>query len=194
MIQSRKHQLNFVLQNLEALKEAIRTILPENLSDKLIPVLDAGENIILDENETSLSKFEYGEPFDMEAADAYVTAITTGKKVEALNIIQGLIDKGESIPKIYEKIIVPSQYEVGRLWEMNKISVAQEHLATNISQFIMSHFFFNLLQTKQESEKEKKILGVCVGPELHENRLTNAYGFIRNEWMGYHICGCKYTD
>lgn len=43
--------------------------------------------------------------------------------------------------RLYLDVIEPAQHEVGRLWETNAISVADEHMATAVTQYVMAQCF-----------------------------------------------------
>ena len=71
--------------------------------------------------------------------DQYVAAQLTGDRRAALQLItqHGL---GRCIPvvNLYLNLIQAAQYRIGDLWQQNFITVAQEHLATAISQVAIS--------------------------------------------------------
>ena len=58
-----------------------------------------------------------------------------------------------------------SLYEVGRLWEINKISVATEHLATAISEGILNELFSQIVSNKRIN---RKVVVACVENEMHQ--------------------------
>ncbi|WP_254434125.1 B12-binding domain-containing protein [Halobacillus sp. Marseille-Q1614] len=60
-----------------------------------------------------------------------------GDEEGALEYIEGLFSKYPRL-YLYEDIITPAMYHVGELWEKNEISVADEHLATAICDFVLS--------------------------------------------------------
>lgn len=63
----------------------------------------------------------------------------------------------------YEKIIKPSMYRIGDLWEKNQITVADEHLATATLKYLLATVF-----THQEaSENHPKALLFCIEGEHH---------------------------
>lgn len=63
----------------------------------------------------------------------------------------------------YEKIIKPSMYRVGDLWEKNQITVADEHLATATLKYLLATLF-----THQEVlENQPKALLFCIEGEHH---------------------------
>lgn len=63
----------------------------------------------------------------------------------------------------YEKIIKPSMYRIGDLWEKNQITVADEHLATATLKYLLATIF-----THQEAlENHPKALLFCIEGEHH---------------------------
>lgn len=63
----------------------------------------------------------------------FVAAQLRGDRREALRVVidEGLAG-GATVPELHLRVVQPAQYEIGRLWQENKISVAEEHLATAI--------------------------------------------------------------
>jgi methylmalonyl-CoA mutase cobalamin-binding domain/chain len=68
----------------------------------------------------------------------YEAALATGDARGALAVIDGLIDAGVEFDDLCEEIIRPALYEIGRLWETGRIGVADEHLATSISETVLA--------------------------------------------------------
>jgi methanogenic corrinoid protein MtbC1 len=58
--------------------------------------------------------------------------LTNGERDEALKIYE-TYTKGATTVDFFEKILKPVMYEVGDLWAANKLSVASEHIASNIA-------------------------------------------------------------
>jgi methanogenic corrinoid protein MtbC1 len=48
---------------------------------------------------------------------------------------------GLSLPELYMDVFQPAMYEVGRRWEANRLTVAQEHIATAITQYVMAQVY-----------------------------------------------------
>lgn len=91
--------------------------------------------------------------------------ILAGHKEECQVTTRKLLDSGAPIFEIYEGLYKESLYEVGRLWESNKISVASEHLATALVEGIMNNLYASLIPKK--TTKKKVVLG-CVENEHHQ--------------------------
>ncbi|MFQ3544799.1 cobalamin-dependent protein [Halobacillus rhizosphaerae] len=60
-----------------------------------------------------------------------------GEEDKALHFTEELLNE-YSLMSFYEAIITPAMYYIGELWETNQISVADEHLATAICDFVIS--------------------------------------------------------
>ncbi|MBP2629280.1 MAG: cobalamin B12-binding domain protein [Firmicutes bacterium] len=71
----------------------------------------------------------------------------------------------DDLAYFYVEIIEPSLYEVGRLWEMGHISVAQEHLATAMVNRLLLTIF---LHTGLGEATKPKVVIAAAPNELHE--------------------------
>ena len=63
------------------------------------------------------------------------------------------------------RVIRASQKEIGRLWQRNEISIAQEHMATAISQLALSELFRHEPPPRPNG---RKVIVACVDGELHD--------------------------
>jgi len=95
----------------------------------------------------------------------YLQEILAGKRKTALELIMDAFRSGYSIPGIYMDVLQEALYEIGSLWENNRITVADEHLGTAITQFVMSNLYQHL-----EISAEQKGRSVITGVqgELHQ--------------------------
>lgn len=67
--------------------------------------------------------------------------------------------------EVFENILTPSMRYVGELWENNEITVADEHVATGVCDFLMSRLY---PQAELVSAFErKKAMFLCVKGEMH---------------------------
>jgi methanogenic corrinoid protein MtbC1 len=71
----------------------------------------------------------------------YLQAILHGQRDAALGIVLASYRAGRPLLDLYLKILQPAQYEVGRLWEHNTITVAEEHMATAVTQSVMAQLY-----------------------------------------------------
>src|SRR6185436_19950894 len=68
-----------------------------------------------------------------ELGRAYARALLAGDEVGAELAVRDAIDAELTTAQIDDEIIAPALWLVGRLWARGEISIADEHLATNIS-------------------------------------------------------------
>jgi MerR family transcriptional regulator, light-induced transcriptional regulator len=68
-----------------------------------------------------------------ELGRTYAAAVLAGDEVAAELVIREALEAGLSVAEIDEEIIAPALWLVGELWERGEISVADEHVATEIS-------------------------------------------------------------
>lgn len=76
---------------------------------------------------------------------AFLAAILGGQRQAALNIVEEALRAGDSHVEIYVDVFAESLHRVGKLWELNKISVAQEHIATSITQYAIATIYPRLV-------------------------------------------------
>lgn len=98
--------------------------------------------------------------------ERYLAAQLRGDRREAMKVLleEGL-DGGASAMELQEQVIQAAQREIGRLWQENVITIAQEHMATAISNLALSQLFE---RAKAEPRNGKGVLVACVEGELHE--------------------------
>jgi len=95
----------------------------------------------------------------------YLQEILAGKRKTSLEIIMDAYRSGYPIPGIYIDIFQESLYEIGRLWESNQITVADEHMGTAITQYVMSNLYQHL---EIADEQRGKLVMTGVQGEMHQ--------------------------
>jgi len=74
----------------------------------------------------------------------FVQAILAGERKAALTVASEALRDGVQVEDLYADVFQDALYEVGRRWESNHITVAQEHMATAVTQYVMAHVFGSL--------------------------------------------------
>jgi methanogenic corrinoid protein MtbC1 len=95
----------------------------------------------------------------------YLDLLLGGARREASQLILGEVANGTPIPRIYLEVFQVSQYEIGRLWEHNRITVAHEHFCTAATQMIMSQLYPHILASER---CDRTLVATCVSDDLHE--------------------------
>lgn len=95
----------------------------------------------------------------------YLNALLNGERNKANQIIVECVNSNIPIKDIYLHIFQKSQYEIGRLWQLNKISVAHEHYATAATQLIMSQLYPYIFSSEKNG---LNFLATCIEDDFHE--------------------------
>lgn len=144
--------------------EVLQEALPVELAQAAASYLEAGANALQDAIAAPRSYIEEGAPLSELAID-YIAAVLRGDRRAASQMILDAVEAGASIKSIYLDVFQRTQHEIGRLWQTNRISVAQEHLATATTQMIMSQLYPRIFGAERNG---RVMVATCVGDELHE--------------------------
>lgn len=98
-------------------------------------------------------------------AARYLEAQLASDQRACICLIEEAIERGVQVQDLHLKVIQPCQREIGRLWEQRRISVAQEHLATAVSQLVIAHLYRHLPRVAANG---KLVLIACVEGEHHD--------------------------
>jgi methanogenic corrinoid protein MtbC1 len=121
----------------------------------------------------------------VQLAGDYLQALLEGERDRASQLILQAVDIGIPIKDIYLHVFQSCQHEIGRLWQTNQISVAQEHFCSAATQLIMSQLYPHILS----AEKGRgSMVATCVGGELHEIGVRMVADFFEMEgWDTYYL-------
>ena len=187
--------LNFSPVVLPTTLEAIRDVLVETLPPELEEIsrsyLMMGMNEATESHVAAVSFLEEGQPLS-ELAHQYLAQLLQGQRHAAIELIVGAVRAGADVRSIYLDVFQPVQREVGRLWQINQISVAQEHYCTAVTQFAMSQLYPYIFSSER---KDRRMVATSVGGELHEIGIRMVTDFFElNGWDTYYLGANTPTD
>lgn len=117
--------------------------------------------------------------------DNYLEHLLSGNRNECSSIAKQYISENPSIKDLYENVFRGALYQVGILWETNKISVAKEHLATAITEGILNELYGNIEVLEKQN---KKVVLTCVENELHQVGIKMVADIFEiNGWDSYFL-------
>jgi MerR family transcriptional regulator, light-induced transcriptional regulator len=151
-------------ENLEACGHSLVEVLPPDQAAVAEQYILDGLSCLPSLATTTPSYISADRPL-ADLARQYLDALLSADRREASQIVMDAIHQGTPVRDIYLHVFQPSQYEIGRLWQSNQISVAQEHLCTAATQLIMSQLYPLIFGTER---KNRRIVATCVGGDLHE--------------------------
>ena len=118
-------------------------------------------------------------------ASEYLSALLRGSRRDAQQIVFAALDGGASLRDIYRQVFEPVQREIGRLWQLNQVSVAQEHFCTAATQHIMTQLYGRMFAGEQAN---RRAVAMCVGGELHEVGLRIVTDLLELEgWQTWYL-------
>lgn len=118
-------------------------------------------------------------------AHSYLNVLVNGDRHQALRIIMDAVDSGVPVKDIYIHVFQTSQYEIGRLWQLNKLSVPQERYCTAATQLIMSQLYPYIFSGEK---KDHTVVAMSISNELHEIGIRMVADFFEMEgWDSYYL-------
>lgn len=118
----------------------------------------------------------------------YLRALIGGSGRAADLVVEAALDAAIAPQRIYLEIFQPTAYTIGRLWQANQVSVAQEHLATAIIERQMGelHPYF-----KGRPGPRRTIVLGCVPDEWHSIGARMVADFFEAEGWQVHYLGAN---
>ena len=96
----------------------------------------------------------------------YLDAVRLGDRRHALAVVEDARAAGLGLSALYLEVFQPALREIGRLWQENEITVAEEHLATAITQVAMSRLYTDFCMASNRNGRT--LLAACAEKERHE--------------------------
>ncbi|MGC9400222.1 MAG: cobalamin B12-binding domain-containing protein [Anaerolineae bacterium] len=176
---------------LTSLQEALQAALPPALWEVVMPYLEAGWAQLSETPLTPPSFLPPDAPLN-DLAQAYLDALLAGERHAAARLVLDAVDAGTTIKEIYLHVFQPVQREIGRLWQLNQVTVAQEHYCTAATQLVMSQLYPRLFDIPK---KGRRLVATCVGGELHEIGVRMVADFFEMEgWDTYYLGASTPTE
>lgn len=123
----------------------------------------------------------------------YMTALQEGNNQQALYVVRSALAQGIDVRDLYLDVLQPALYEVGRLWENESLTIAQEHLATAMTQRVMAQLHAQAFGRPAPgrmivSALGRTLIAACVSGEQHELGLRMVADFFEIEgWDVYYL-------
>ncbi len=184
MLASRNVPAKDLAINLNCLKEALAQRLPiENFV--VAAKFMNGALSQLEESFEPIESFLKSDHTLKATAEKYLKFLLNGKRNQASQLILQEHEKGTSVKDLYLEVFQPVQHEVGRLWQLNKISVAQEHYCTAATQMIMSQLYVYIFNSKRNG---LRLVATCISGDLHEVGIRMVADFFEMEgWDTFYL-------
>lgn len=121
-------QLGDLRPAIECLAAALQENLPEEASTAVKRYLQAAAASI-DQPDQEPGRLVPDSP-DNRLAATYLVALLEGDRQRATRLLLEAAEQGRSLVDIYLQVLTPALEEVGRMWTLGEITVAEEHFVT----------------------------------------------------------------
>lgn len=146
--------------------------------------IDLGLHQLAGSSKAIPSSFDEAQPLS-SLGHRYLAPVRNGERAAGSHLILDAVAEGTSVKDIYLDVFEPSQRELGRLWQMNQMSIAQEHYCTAVTQLIMSQLYSHIFNTPKNG---RRLVATCVGTELREIGLGMVADFFEMDgWDTYFL-------
>ena len=136
---------------------------------------------------TSTNSIDPGQRLSPLARE-YLHALLGGYRQAAGRLVFDAAERGEPIRQLYLQVFQPALREIGRLWQMKKISVAQEHFCSASTQIVMSQ----LVPREFAAERcGRGVVVACVGGDLHDVGARMVGDFFEMAGWDTYFCGAN---
>jgi len=153
-----------IILNLELLRDELKNHLSNEMFRITSDFINEGVTFYKKKSPILPSFITNNNPQNILAKN-YLSYLIDGDKKSAHDIIMEAVENNISIKDLYLNVFQVTQKETGRLWQLHKISVAQEHFITAATQLIMAQLYQYLFNAEN---KNHKVIVSCVEGELHE--------------------------
>lgn len=75
---------------------------------------------------------------DVRLSRLYLEALRAADASGAYRVASGALRQGMTTPELYQRVIAPAMHRIGELWERGALTVADEHLATALTNRILA--------------------------------------------------------
>jgi methanogenic corrinoid protein MtbC1 len=118
-------------------------------------------------------------------ARGYLRDLVQGERRDATLRVRASLAAGLTLESLYLDVFAPTQRELGRLWQLNEINVAQEHFGSAATQFIMSQVSASIFEG---SRGGRRVVAACVAGDQHEIGLRMVADFFEMAgWRSFYL-------
>lgn len=144
------------------LREVIESNLPKAIATPIMQLLNDAEGM-------EISTATRAQPVTLEQPHGelvlrYLEALLEGKRHRAEAIILDAAKNGTPVDDLYLQVLQPAMTEIGRMWHLNEVTVADEHFATTTTEAVMAR-----LRAFGAAPKslDRRVVATSISGELH---------------------------
>ncbi|MEO6747890.1 MAG: cobalamin-dependent protein [Caldimonas sp.] len=172
---------------LVCMAEVVRAEMPSWVADPAVAMIEGALSLLPAMPSTTISLLDSEDRLAPLACE-YVHQMLGGYRNAAGRLAFEAVERGESVRHLYLQVFQPALREIGRLWQINKINVAQEHFCSAATQVVMAQ----LLSRADTAERcGRCVVVACVSGDLHELGARMIGDFFDMAGWDTYFCGAN---
>lgn len=154
-----------LVRSLGALRESVLDALPEADHAVVEPFFEQGVSALNAPPSEPPTQVSTATPQGRRTAE-YLVAILDGDRRRACELVLSPIREGELSPQeVHAQVLCPALREMGRMWHLGEVNVAEEHFATATTLMAMSQI---LTLWERRPSNGRTLLAASVAGNQHE--------------------------
>lgn len=174
-------------QHLACLGEAVRRHMPQPVAQAALALIDSARAALPGMPPSAASFLETAHRL-APLAQQYLRHLLGGYRGAASRVAIDAARHGESVRDLYLHVFQPALREVGRLWQEQKVSVAQEHFCTAATQIVMAQL---LPQGHGAERSGESVVVACVSGDQHDMGARMLADFFDMAGWDAYFCGAN---
>jgi methanogenic corrinoid protein MtbC1 len=122
---------------LMSLKTALEREVPSDLHALIVPALTLALEALDDALPPEVTALDATRPLDRIAL-RYLAACLEGNTHEAIALVLAELERGLAPAAVYARVLLPAEKEIGQLWHVGDVSIAEERLVSETTRELMA--------------------------------------------------------
>jgi MerR family transcriptional regulator, light-induced transcriptional regulator len=173
--------------HLGCMADVVREQMPPTVAASAVAMIDGVRAALPAMPSTTASFLDPGQRLS-PLVQAYMHSMLGGYRQAAGQLVFDAADRGEPVQQLYLQVLQAALREVGRLWQLKKISVAQEHFCSAATQIVMSQL---LLRVPAAKRCGRGVVVACVSGDLQDLGARMVADFFEMAGWDTYFCGAN---
>jgi methanogenic corrinoid protein MtbC1 len=155
---------DYLPANLSCMRDELRESLPSALGTMAASYVDQAARHLAAAPRSLPSLLADGAPH-VDLARRFLLATLEGRRDDAVALMIEALARGVSPRELLEHVVLRAQAEIGRMWQMDEIHVAEEHLTSRVVERVLATL---AERAPRAARNGRRVLVTTVGGDLHD--------------------------
>jgi len=101
-------------------------------------------------------------------SQSFLLAVLEGSRSRAAALILEALDAGVSVVELHTHVVTKVQREIGRMWQVGEVNVAEEHFGSRIVEDVLAQLRVRMPHTPSLPAASRSVLLASVSGNLHD--------------------------